>query len=82
MSQIAEFSSAHNFDERAVRNLIDFMVERTGDFINEENAVDVLQAYIPEFMRVQENLAVQAHTHMSQFAPLIADLIRSEERGA
>lgn len=72
-----DFAAANGFDSNAVKSLIDFMVERFGQRINANNVQDVLEAYIPEWLRLQESMAVDAHMHPTEFAGLVYDAIKS-----
>lgn len=56
---------------------------RTAKYVTAENAAelidgDLVQAMVPEWMRVQERLSVTAHTHPTEFARGLLDLIQAE----
>lgn len=78
MNTYADFAKANGFDLAAVQSLSDFIIERMGEYITEDNVVDIVEAYVPEWLRVQEKLALIAHMNPAQFAEGIRLMIEAE----
>lgn len=77
-AQAQEYANRFNCDAHSVQSLMDFIIERVGDKVTAENVHDVVQAYTPEWLRLQESMAGEALTKMHIFAPMVRDLIKRE----
>lgn len=75
---LIDFANQNGFDKHSVQSLADFIIERTAKYVTAENVHDVVQAYIPEWLRVQNLMATEALTKMHMFAPLMRDMIRAD----
>ena len=80
---LIDFANQNGFDPHSVQSLADFITERTAKYVTAENAAslidgELVQAMVPEWMRVQEQLSVTAHVNPTAFARGLLDLIQAE----
>lgn len=76
--QATEYANQFGFDAHSVQSLMDFIIERVGDKVTAENVLDVVQAYTPEWLRLQESMAAEALTKLHILSPMVRDMIEAE----